>query len=513
MRVLLLIPVLLVLNCTAVKVSRETYEVSQAASINPQNRYLKVHMQDGSVYVLNDWFISSSESEVVGKGSYLDHNRRPIETSINGPFKIPFSDVALFETNDTGNSINHGLVLVSAITLGFTINCIINPKSCFGSCPTFYANGPDGQELMAEGFSRSISPQLEESDMDMLYNYVPQNNRAPEITVTNEALETHYIRSIELAAVQKQGAERVFKDAKNQFWRVSQLRGATSSSLQQEDVLEKLQAFDSKEWFDQSDSTNLAAKVELEFSFTSSDLDEKQGLIISKRQSLLTTYLFYQTLSYMGRSAAHWLTEMERGNFNYDYDGKGIYRELGGIEIFVKDDMGNWEEVDRLNEAGPIATDTDVVPLPPTSGSKVNVKLRMTKGMWRINYLALGSLEGKTQPEILPIEAVFDEQGEQQEDVLAQLLDGDDLLITMPGDEYKLVFAKPGNSGSYEYFLNSTGYYLEWMREEWVKEQDLKKLWQAFHRPKRYLKKEAATYKGMEASMEQVFWNSRYVKK
>ena len=68
----------------------------------------------------------------------------------------------------------------------------------------------------------------------------------------------------------------------------------------------------------------------------------------------------------------------------------------------------------------------------------------------------------------------------------------------MPGDIYQFNFTLPDNSPDYELFLYSKGYYLEWMRENWIQDKDLFKLWQMFKRPEAYLKAQASDYKEYE---------------
>jgi len=79
----------------------------------------------------------------------------------------------------------------------------------------------------------------------------------------------------------------------------------------------------------------------------------------------------------------------------------------------------------------------------------------------------------------------------------------------MPGDEYTINFRLPKQDQDYELFLYSKGYYLEWMRESWIQDKDLYKLWQMVENPKAYLKSQAEDYKEYEKTMEETFWNSK----
>ena len=151
-------------GCVTQIVRREIASVNQASRLNKDSQYLKAHMKNGSVFILSQWRINNLDSLLFGYGSHLDINRRLIEKKeiedSREQFRIPFGDVALFETNDVGNSLSSGLIILTGISAVLTIMCITNPKACFGSCPTFYTYDGDSMRLEAEGFSSSVSPCL-----------------------------------------------------------------------------------------------------------------------------------------------------------------------------------------------------------------------------------------------------------------------------------------------------------------------------------------------------------------
>jgi hypothetical protein len=61
-------------------------------------------------------------------------------------------------------------------------------------------------------------------------------------------------------------------------------------------------------------------------------------------------------------------------------------------------------------------------------------------------------------------------------------------------------------------FLESRGYYLEWMRREWIEEQNARAARQLLLDPAAMLRALAPAYKRQEGTMENAFWNSRYVR-
>jgi hypothetical protein len=93
-----------------------------------------------------------------------------------------------------------------------------------------------------------------------------------------------------------------------------------------------------------------------------------------------------------------------------------------------------------------------------------------------------------------------------------RLLDSTLTLTTFPGDEYMLVYDLPGPAEDYELFVESRGYYIEWMRDEWLADEDMTRAAEMFLAPQQALRRLAPEFKQVEAEMENVFWNSKYAK-
>ena len=91
------------------------------------------------------------------------------------------------------------------------------------------------------------------------------------------------------------------------------------------------------------------------------------------------------------------------------------------------------------------------------------------------------------------------------------LTDEQEPLVTFPGDHYTIHYPLPDDC-SYQFFLETKGYYLEWMRDEWIKEEDLKKAALALYFPGLFMRKAAPAFKRAEPHMEKIFRESRYVK-
>jgi hypothetical protein len=184
---------------------------------------------------------------------------------------------------------------------------------------------------------------------------------------------------------------------------------------------------------------------------------------------------------------------------------------LGGIEAAVLDTQSSWHSIGTINEHGPLARDTHLLHMGKVSDTSLTVQLKMTKGMWRIDFVALAELSEPLQPVRLHPFSVL--RGRTIDSIArAKLIDSSQALVTFPGDVYTLTYAPPQQQTEYEFFLESRGYYLEWMRTEWIQEQNPQWLFEMFASPQTALRRLARDFKRCEPEMEDCFWRSRYAK-
>jgi hypothetical protein len=500
-------------NCSGSRIDRvsespDNFTLVQSSEDFP---FLKLHMKNGDLYVLENWKMNTTQDSVSGSGRLLDLNR---ELTSEGQFNVPAQQIVLAETNQISGSAAAGALTTLTIISGiFTIVCIANPKACFGSCPTFYAYNGEDHIVQSEGFSSSILPSLEENDVDALYRINPTNQNF-EVQLRNEAYETHVIRSANLLVVPKPEGGRVYSTPDGKFLQAVNLTEASSVTASEGDISEKLCSFDGVERFSTADSNDLAAKELIEITFDKS-ASENIGIVIAARQTLLTTFLFYQTLAYMGKTSGDWFANMERNSDQF----KGLLENprsvLGNIDVLMQNDGGEWEKVGEVGETGPIATDIKIVPLknfeyPDSKCLQQKIRLRMSKGLWRIDYIALAEIVAEVTPEVI-IPSTSSPKYTNNSDVIELLNNPDSVLVTFPGQKYFLNYRLPQNYSNYELFMESQGYYLEWMRNEWLGEENPAKVYQMLLNPKQFYKDLAPQFKKVEAEMEETFWSSKYV--
>jgi hypothetical protein len=478
---------------------------------DPGEQPTKIHLHSGELAVLERWSSNRQDEVLNGSGTLYDVARSPVRS---GEFAIPFDSIALVETQlprVTRPPGLTGLVVWSTLTGAITAVCVADPKACFGSCPTFYVHDGQRERLQAEGFSSSIARVLEARDIDALYHMQPTGQRVV-IRMTNEALETHAVRHARLTVARRPPGGRVLATPDGRFYGASELIEPSNCSAAEGDCVDLVRALDDKERSSLADSTDLATRetVQLEFSVPAGK--DSLALVIGARHTFVSTFLFYQAIGYFGTNGGEWLAALERGGEAAASAAMGMATELGGIELAVANPGGDWEQFGAYDEAGPIATDVALFPIPDREhipGQPLRVRLRLAKGSWRLNYVALARLAGEVEPSVLETSAVL-RDGFDDPVAKAALHDPEKHLITYPGDEYQLVYDLDASPEDLEFFLDSKGYYYEWMRSEWLSDEDPTMASLVLMDPAKALRLLAPAFKQAEPKMERLFWESRF---
>lgn len=474
--------------------------------------FLKAHLRNGDVIILTDsWTVDTAGKYLSGNGITYDFSRSRLDS---GYVSIPFSNIAIFETN---TKIIHpeagrltALGILTGIDIVFGIICITNPKACFGSCPTFYIHPDQNFHYAdAEAFSNAIAPSLECNDIDALGDETFAGGRFL-LTMKNEALETHCVREVKLLACPSPEDAPVVQTTDNHFYQIRASYPVSEASAAEGIVTNLLETRDQQERFSLADDKNMRSKEEIILNFENVKNPGQLGLLLHFRQTLMTTYLIYSALGYMGDQVSDGIAHFETNPALMKNLNEGIRKQLGDIEVHCwNEKTRNWEYQGGFFEVGPIAINRQCHPV-HTDGSSITVRLKlvMNKGLWRIDYASLISLGQEIKPVEIRPDSIL-KTGLPQEPDIKQRTEPGELLISMPGDQYALYFSLPAEEQRYSLFLSAKGYYLEWMRESWLREKNPAKLRQMVIRPKRYLKSEIKKYKRYESTMEPAFWDSK----
>lgn len=477
---------------------RNIYKTDATSSLS--ENVIKLHLNNGGLIIMNKWEINEQLRQVSGKGNFFNAKRSKLTPQPQN-YLVPFDDIVLIETNvyEGTNVISPALLTFSTIISAATLPCLFDPKACFGSCPTYYLHAGDSLLIKAEGFSSSITKSMEAEDVDYLASY--EGGQEVRLELMNEALETHYIRRSDLVILEKRNGQQVYKDD-HKFYYVSGIYKPKGGALPE--VISQLADRDGTEYFLPADESNLVTREEVILDFEPQE-GERTGVILTQRQSLMTTYLFYQSMAYMGSKAGEFIAAYERASPWARSIQKNMYEILGGVEVHVWIN-DKWEYVGLVEEQGPIVSDTHILPI-RMKGSVSKVKLTMTKGLWRIDQVALGTIEGKGESIVIQPETLL-VGGQPSTELLERLNAPDQLLVNNPGTSYTLVYELP--EGTYDVFLKSQGYYTEWMRDEWLAEEDPAMVNLLVKKPEKWLELMAPKYKIQEAGMEKLFWSSKF---
>jgi len=335
-------------------------------------------------------------------------------------------------------------------------------------------------------------------------------NNSFSITMKNEALETHCLNDVKLLAYPCASNQRVYQNRYNQFYLCENSYTLSESNNKHSDLTYLLGSEDRKEYYSLADEHNLSSKEEIYLNFDQVKNTKDLGLIINFRQSLMTTYFIYSAIGYMGDEVSDIFASIEKKKDTKAKLDAGLKKELGDIDIYQFNTETNiWEKVNGVYETGPIAINRQIIPL-KNSSSKNSVKLKivLNKGLWRMDYIALTNIIDKIKPIEINADSILN-KGNLDIQAMQDLASEKNRLISMPGSEYTFNYTLPEANKTYELFLYSKGYYLEWMRDHWIKDKDLGKLYQMIYMPKKYLKDEAKNFKEYEKTMEQEFWNSK----
>lgn len=504
----LLLVVLLGTGACGKKVVRTLVPPSQMRTLDSRSPFLKAHRADGGVYVLSSWRVDSAGAVILGRGALYDANRARVDS---GSFRIPQDSVVLFETNvEQRSGAATALTVMTGITAVVAGICAASPKTCFGSCPTIYAPDRDGEmKLQAEAFSSSIAPALEATDVDLLLHTRPVG-RDYTLRITNEAFETHVIRHADVLAVPRPPGGRVYMASDGVFRQAREPVPPSRCLAPEGDCRTAVADADGHEWWSAADSADLATREILDLEFDEAPGGDL-GLVLTSRQTLMTTYLIYQALAYLGSQTGRWMAGLSTGGEEVRRQAGALGRVLGNVEVLAPAEDGAWRVVGSVGETGPIAADTRVVPLPRMAERPIRIRLRLTKGLWRLDQAALVSLGEEVVPQrLLPVSVT--RRGTPDAEALRALTDPERTLVTFPGDAYDVAYRLPEHPARYELFVEARGYYLEWMRREWIAEENALLAARLVVDPAGALKALAPAFKKVEPQIEHLFWSSRYVR-
>ena len=440
---------------------------------------LKAHLIDGRTVVFKPG--AAIDSAVI-TGSGQRYALLAPAGSVGTPVsRVSLDSVVGVETFQTKTFVLPSLVVSAAATAVGGLAVAAAAVAIFGSCPTIYADTGTGPVLQAEGFSYSIAPLFEQSDLDPL-RVKPDADGIIRLELRNEALETHYINNIELVAVRHASPGRAMPDQNDRPVAASNIAPLESARDRAgRDVRSALATVDG-ELFSTAPKTLAAAGENdlddwIDLEATNLAPGDSVAVVLRVRNSLLNTVLLYDGIL-GGPDAINWLdTGLE--HISSAVDLGRWYLGTMGMHASVAGASPDAAEETRLGDVGPIAfRDVAIVlPRPKRDARTVRVRLRFVADDWRIDYAAMAATIERPARTRVPVQRVMVASTEGRAAVsdtaaLEALREPDgQYLVTSPGQHMTLEFrAPPQQAGpsTTTYMISWQGWYREWIRGSWL---------------------------------------------
>ena len=435
----------------------------------------KAHLLDGSVVVFNQGFESRADT-IYGRGVRYDLLRRDA-TEVEA---VPIESIGAIERYDERGNAGvllglGGIPASAALSLVFTGSLTPFFKALFGSCPTVYTWDGNAYALEAEAFSFNVTRLMSGRDLDRLDLGRPMDGEY-RLMVTNEALETHYIDHLALVTADHEpgykafptdngrvvlfGRETRLARAENQSGRdVSALISNRDTAWYRTDSVLVRQLADSAvhDWIDITVPVPKGAR--------------RLCLALRGRNTLMSTVMFYDVLlKSQGLRSLDW-QGMSRRDLHYAQGLSRWHHRHFGMRIRTRSGSG-YRDLAWLRDTGPIAWHEVAVELPVPKGDTCYLRLDFLPDNWMIDWVGVSFDDPEpVQVREIPCGAVrvADGTASDAEAILLAKNDGR-YLVTSPGDCRHIVFRPEPLSGGLEreYFVRSGGYYIEWLRKDWL---------------------------------------------
>lgn len=438
----------------------------------------KMHLTDGSVILCYSGFALSKDTlHATGLRFPFAH-----EQGFEGLWSIPLDSLVGLEyfDKDIRGVRGLGTVLLGATVAGEVgIAGIVILKAIFGSCPTVYSFDGERQHLEAESFSYSIGRMFEGHDLDRI-NQRYRDSSHVTLRVKNEALETHYIDMMRLCYVDHPGETEVFSNDDGDILMTSHPIAPTRAvTSENRDVTKEIAQRDGVVYtIDSATAGRMLTSGSRDWIECEVPIPANASTVtiaIRAKNSLQNTVLLYDVMMRdQGLDAMDW-SESVNENLWYAWRLGGWYKEFSGIELLVKDGE-EFVPRGRISDTGPIAWKDVAARI--TLGKQqdtLRMRLQFLPDNWIIDWVGFDFSDAEPlTPSYASCVGVMDNFGNQRSDVVVGLgTDDEHYAVTYPGEWLDLTFSVPASQDKNRtFFLQSDGYYVEWVRPEWIGARD-----------------------------------------
>jgi hypothetical protein len=436
----------------------------------------KIHMYDGSVVLADSGFVCLRDT-IVTRGVRYSFLR---ERADDGKWRIPLDSVAAveyYEMREKDLRAIGSLLLVSSATAEIAAASALILKIIFGSCPTVYSFDAEQERLEAECFSYSIGRMFEADDLDRMSKWLALSDSLT-LRVKNEALETHYINVLKLRYVDHPENTEAFPTGdRGVFIAGNPVPPVSAINSEGTDVLPYVRGRD--ELVYETDSAAVARMFSrgkrdwIECSVPVPEGATNAKLLLRLKNSLESTVLVYDVLMRdQGLAAVQWSRALNE-SWWYAWKLSRWYSEFSGIGVDVMQG-GRYVRRAKIPDTGPIAWKYVGAQIPTwRCGDTLRVKLSFFPDNWIIDWIGFG-FDGHSRARLkdVLVDRVCDQSRAERDDYIRALRRNDGrYAVTYPGEWLDVSFRlPPASRAERTYFLYSKGYYVEWVRGEWIRD-------------------------------------------
>jgi hypothetical protein len=446
-------------------------------SIEPgQFSELEVLTFDGAVFSLEEAIIDNTE--IKGIGWKYEGAESPM--AFNG--SISLADVSLIQVKRK-DPLSF-LVTATAVIAVYAVlgqgseyedkggNVRITSPSYGGggSCPYVYSFDGQQYQLDAEPFAGSICKSLERSTVEILDNLQPTDDFL-NIAFCNQALESHYINSFDLVAVDHPVGSKIMAGADGGLHALQDpVPALWSRSRSSGEITGLLDHTDGQFWESDLSSVDVAVDStlvdEIVCGFSRPPGSDAGKLVLHLSNTSLTEYAFDKLLYLCGPATLSWYhsiaTEPDQRNLLLAW----MLRE-GCLKVSVRT-ADRWQPVSLIPHVGGAVSVNRVVDLDlaGVSGEILEIKLQGTAGLWRLDEVSMDwSVQevGRT----IPLSLVSLQNENAPLSTHEVLKNDDQYLALYPDDWVTARYASPKTPalGRYTYVLTAGGHYYNWPKQ------------------------------------------------
>jgi len=329
------------------------------------------------------------------------------------------------------------------------------------SCPSIYAENPDGVVFEGDIFAGATHPQLERHDWLPLSQLKP-NDDVYRLRMLNEDPEIQHTNFLELIAVDHPVGTLVGYDKYGRLLALGEPQSPIiATDLEGQDLRFSVLKEDNDRFLGNPNATNPRAEDGLLLTFKRPPGAQQAKLIIRANTSewlAFSHHSLQQDLGKYGPKVRQKFLEKDSAALQ-----QWILEQNMPLSVWLETAPEKWEKADFFNLVGPKSPRRNVLQLDLSklTGNQVRIKLATGFKFWEIDFVAMDfSAAPPVQTRTLPLASAIDQSGKDVKEML-RADDGQYCVQPKIGDEVALTFPAPPVPANVErsLFLHAKGHY------------------------------------------------------